>query len=142
MQLATFEQMLIDRLVASGRVKAARSFGDSGYPLLYGVLAEVDGGTVPLHLTRGSGTGDVEATDDERAAHAAKVAELKSGTPPRAQYGPAQQAVVEAAVRDVLLDPMPPCAVLVEGQADGRERPGVKVRFDTGAEIYVVPTGR
>ena len=138
MQLVTFEAMLVDRLNATGQVQA-RSFMAADFPALYGVLVQVDGATVPFRLTKGSGTGDPTMTDAERALHDANIARLKGGAPPRMQYSPQQRRKAEDLIRDVLAVEPPPASVFVEGPVDGRDRPGVKVRFDTGAEIYVVP---
>lgn len=138
MQLVTFERMLEDRLNATGQVQAT-SFGAAGFPRLYGLLVQVDGGMIPMHMTAGSGTGDPKMTDDERAAHDARVAGLKPGNPPRQQFAPAALRKVEELIREVLLADLPPAAVAVVGAVDGREEPGVKVRFETGWECYVKP---
>lgn len=140
MQLVTFETMLVERLNATGQVQA-KSYMAGSHPALYGVLVQVDGGVVPFRLTMGAGTGDPAMTDAERALHDANVARLKPGTPPRLQHTPEQIRKAEDLIRDVLATDPPPTSVLVEGPVDGRERPGVKVRFITGAEIYVVPNG-
>lgn len=138
MQLVTFEAMLVDRLNAAGQVEA-RSFQAANYPALYGIFVEVDGVTVPFRLTKGSGTGDPPFTDEERALHDANVARLQESTPPRMQYPPAARRKAEDLIRDVLAADPPPSSVLVEGPVDGRDKPGVKIRFDTAAEIYIVP---
>lgn len=140
MQLVTFEAMLVDRLNATGLVQA-KSFKSGDYPAMYGVLVQVDGAVVPFRLTMGAGTGDPQMTGDERALHDANLARLKPGTPPRLQFTPAQQRKAEDTIRDVLAVDPPSRSVLVEGPVDGRERPGVKVRFITGAENYAVPVG-
>lgn len=138
MQLVTFEAMLVDRLNATGQVQA-KSFMAADYPALYGVLVQVDGAVVPFRLTKGAGTGDPTMTDAERALHEANLARLKEGSPPRMQFTPAQQRRAEDLIRDVLAVDPPLASVFVEGPVDGRDRPGVKVRFGTGAEIYAVP---
>ncbi len=140
MQLVTFEAMLVDRLNATGRVQA-KSFQAASYPALYGVLVQVDGALVPFRLTKGSGTGDPAMSDNERELHDANVARMKGGTPPRMQYTLEQRRKAEDLIRDVLAVDPPPRAVLVEGPVDGRDRPGVKVRFVTMAEIYISPAG-
>lgn len=138
MQLVTFEAMVVDRLNAAGQVRA-RSFMAANYPALYGVLVQVDGATVPFRLTKGAGTGDPVMTGEEQALHDANLARLNEGTPPRMQYTPVQKRKAEDLIRDVLAADPPPASVLVEGQSDGRDKPGVRVRFDTGADIYCVP---
>lgn len=140
MQLVTFEAMLVERLNATGQVQA-KSYMAGSFPALYGVMVQVDGGVVPFRLTKGAGTGDPPMTDDERTLHDANVARLTQGTPPRLQHTTAQIRKAEDLIRDVLAADPPPDSILVEGPADGRERPGVKVRFSTGAEIYAIPNG-
>jgi hypothetical protein len=130
--------MVVDRLNATGQVQA-RSFMAASYPALYGVIALVDGAQVPFRLTKGAGSGDPVMTGEERALHDANLARLKEGAPPRMQYTPAQQRKAENLIRDVLAADPPPASVLVEGQSDGRDKPGVRVRSDTGADIYCVP---
>lgn len=138
MQLVTFEQMLVERLNATGQVRA-RSFRDANYPALYGALVEMDGATVPFRMTKGSGTGDPVMTAAERELHEANVARMKGGTPSRMQYSLEQRRKAEDLIRDVLAVDPPPASVLVEGPGDGRDIPGVKVGFRTGAEVYCVP---
>lgn len=140
MQLVTFEQMLVDRLNASGQVEA-KSYHTVGVNLLYGIIARVDGGTVAVRLTKGAGTGDPAMTEDERELHDAYIVRAgQSKTVARSQATPAQVRTLEDLIRDVLAVDLPPAAVSVEGPGDGRQIPGVKTRFDTGAEIYAVPT--
>jgi hypothetical protein len=139
MQLVTFERMLVERLNATGQVQA-RSFHDAGANLIYGIVVRVDGGTVAVRLTMGSGTGDPAMTDDERALHDAYVVRAgQSKAAPRSQANPAQVRKLEDLMRDVLAADLPSGAAEVEGPVDGRQIPGVKIRFVTGAEIYMVP---
>jgi hypothetical protein len=139
MQLVTFEHLLIDRLNASGQVEA-KSYHTVGVNLLYGIVVRVGGGTVAVRLTKGAGTGDPAMTEDERAEHEAYVVRAgESKTAPRSQATQAQVRKLEDLIRDVLAADLPQGAVRVEGPADGRERPGVKVVFSTGAEIYLTP---
>jgi hypothetical protein len=137
-QLTTFEAMLVDRLNATGQVQA-KSFMAGSFPALYGVLVLVDGATVPYRLTKGSGTGDPPMTEAEQEAHAAHLAAVKEGNPPRLQFTPAQERKASDLIRDVLAVDPPPGSVHVEGPVDGREQPGVKVRYSTASEIYIVP---
>lgn len=137
-QLTTFEAMLVDRLNATSKVQA-KSFQAGSYPALYGVLVHVDGVTVPYRLTKGSGTGDPAMTEAEQAAHDANVARMKPGSPPRLQFAPESERKASDLIRDVLAADPPPGSVLVEGPIDGREQPGVKVRYETASEIYIVP---
>lgn len=136
MQLVTFEAMLIERLNATGKVQA-RSFMAEGYPALYGVLVQVDGAIVPFRLTRGSGTGDPAMTEAEREAHDANVARLGEGKQPRSQHPPERSRKVEDLIRDVLAVDLPTSPLFADGLAV--DRPGMKVRFLSGAEIYVTP---
>jgi hypothetical protein len=137
MQLVTFERLLIERLNATGKVQA-RSFHELEANLLYGVAVRVGGGMVAVRLTKGSGTGDPKMTEAEQAEHDAYVALASAGkASPRTQS--AQVRLVEDLMRDVLAADLPPSATEVEGPADGRQQPGVKIRFDTAAEIYMTP---
>lgn len=136
MQLVTFEAMLVDRLNADGRAQA-RSFGDLSYPFLYGVAVQVDGGTVPIRLTRGSGTGDPKMTEGERAAHDANIARLKDSRPARMSFTPAQERKASDLIREVLAADLPTLPLFAEELAGSRS--GMKVRFSTGAEIYLTP---
>ncbi|WP_344613370.1 hypothetical protein [Dactylosporangium salmoneum] len=135
----TFERMLIERLNATGQVKA-QSYHEAGASLLYGVLLRAGSGNVAVRLTKGSGTGDPKPTEQEQAEHDAYVARAAAGKQaPRSQSDADLDRKVSNLMRDVLAADLPPTAVGVEGRADGRERPGVKIRFDTGAEIYMTP---
>jgi hypothetical protein len=141
MQLVTFEKMLVERLNATGQVEA-RSYHELGAGLLYGLVVKAGGGTVAVRLTKGSGTGDPKPDEAEQAEHEAYVVRAASGrSSPRSQATPAQVRQLEDLLRDVLAAGLPLGAVRVEGPADGRDRPGVKVVFGTGAEIYLTPTG-
>lgn len=140
MQLVTFERMLIERLNASGQVEA-KSYHELGLNAIYGITVKARGGTVYFRMTKGSGTGDPPMTDDERAEHDAYVTRASAGKQvPRGQSDAGVDRTVSDLIRDVLAADLPPTAVRVEGPADGREQPGAKIVFDTGAEIYMVPT--
>jgi len=139
MQLVTFEEMLKTRLEASGGVRSVKTYRDVAYPEWYGLIVEVDGGTVPIRLTRGSGAGDPPMTEAEQAAHDANIARGTKGNKPQLRYGPPQVQAVETLIREVLAADPPPASTLVEGRIDGRELPGVRVRFESGLEIYAKP---
>jgi hypothetical protein len=139
MQLVTFEKMLVERLNATGQVEV-KTYHELGASLLYGVVVRGFGGTVAVRLTKGSGTGDPKPTGQEQAEHDAYVARATTGKQtPRSQSSPDVDRKVSDLIRDVLAADLPPGAVRVEGPADGRERPGAKIVFDTGAEIYATP---
>ncbi|GAA0719752.1 hypothetical protein Drose_06050 [Dactylosporangium roseum] len=141
MELVTFEALLKERVEATGQVEV-RTFMELSVPFLYGLVIKVDGGAVAFRLTKGSGTGDPPATGEEQAAHDANVARLDpKATMPRLQHTPERVQKASGLIRDVLAADLPAGAVGVEGRADGRELPGVKVVFKTGSEIYVVPVG-
>jgi hypothetical protein len=139
MQLVTFEEMLKTRLEASGGVRSVKTYMEVASPEWYGLVVEVDGGTVPVRLTRGSGTGDPPMSGAEQAAHDANIARGVKGNKPQLRHGAQQVQAVEVLIREVLAADPPLASTLVEGRVDGRELPGVRVRFETGLEIYAKP---
>ncbi|MFB9187313.1 hypothetical protein ACFFX1_55090 [Dactylosporangium sucinum] len=140
MQLTTFEALLKERLQATGQVEV-KTYQEISAPFLYGIMVRVDGGTVAFRITMGSGTGDPPPTAEEQAAHDANVARLDpKASMPRLQATSEQVRKAEDLIRDVLAADLPDGATEVEGPVDGRQLPGVKLRFRTASEIYVVPT--
>ncbi|UWP85860.1 hypothetical protein Dfulv_17075 [Dactylosporangium fulvum] len=134
----TFEALLKSRLEQAGA--EVRTFQEAGVGFLYGILVRTRGSAATVRLTKGSGTGDPVATEAEQAAHAVNVARLDAVKgAPSATHGVDGARPVEDLMRDVLAADLPPTAVEVEGPADGRTKPGVKIRFRSGSEIYMTP---
>ncbi|MER7280435.1 hypothetical protein ABT369_38960 [Dactylosporangium sp. NPDC000244] len=138
MQLVTFEQELVGRLNRSGQAQA-KSYHELNARWLFGTVVRTGDAEVAYRITKGSGTGDPKPTEDEQALHAEYVTRAASGkADPSSRGASAAAEKISALIRDVLAAEPLPGAVGVVGPGDS-DKPGVKVVFNTDAEIYVRP---